>query len=528
MLRAEMVTDAAAMKALVILVGAGLCALPAWATISGPVTVSGGQVSGTRARDSAIVAFKGIPFAAPPVGNLRWRPPQPVAPWKGVRIADRYSASCIQAIVGERKPFTYEFMAHNQISEDCLYLNVWTPAKTAAERLPVFVFIHGGGFNEGSAAVPILNGEGLAQKGLVVVVINYRLGLLGFLAHPELTGESPGKTSGNYGLLDQIAALEWVRENIAQFGGDPAGVTIAGQSAGAISVNALTASPLARGLMIRAISESGASLDGGLGAPGTSLAQAERLGVAFAAAKGAKSIADLRAMPWQTLVRPVAGGARPVHMIVDGEFLPLSTAATYANSRQNDVAIITGWNKDEGGAMPNPTVTAAAFRNLARRKYGNRATEFLKLYPAETDAQARLSQNSSVRDEQRVSTYLWARLRAKGSKTPAWTYYWDHTLPGPDAAFYGAFHSTEEPYVLNTLFSAPQRPFADIDRTIADQMSSYWANFAANGDPNGKGLPAWQAVSDQPETMELGDKPGPIAVAGSQAKFAFWEKLITQ
>jgi len=523
-----MVTDAAAMKPLVILVSAVLCALPASATISGPVTVAGGQVSGIRGRDPAIEAFKGIPFAAPPLGNLRWRPPQPVTPWKGIRIADRYSASCVQKIVGERKPFTYEFMAHNEISEDCLYLNVWTPAKTAAERLPVFVFIHGGGFNEGSAAVPILDGEGLAKKGLVVVVINYRLGVLGSLAHPELTSESPGKTSGNYGLLDQVAALQWVRDNITQFGGDPAKVTIAGQSAGAISVNALTASPLARGLMIRAISESGASLDGGVGAAGTSLVQAERLGVAFAAAKGAKSIADLRATPLQKLILPVPGGAHPVHMIVDGGFLPLSTAATYAEGQQNDVATITGWNKDEGGAMPIPTVTAVAFRNQARRKYGDRAVEFLKLYPAGTDAQARLSQNSSVRDEQRVSTYLWARLRAKASKTPAWIYYWDHTLPGPDAAFYGAFHATEEPYVLNTLFSAPQRHFTDTDRTIADQMSSYWANFAASGDPNGKGLPAWRAVSDKPETMELGDKPGPIAVAGSQAKFAFWEMLLTR
>src|SRR5579863_5610386 len=267
-----------------------LAAGPLSAAITQPVKVEGGLVSGAPGVDVSILAYKGIPFAAPPVGDLRWRAPKPVVAWQGVRSADRFSASCIQNVVQERKPWTYEFMTHGAISEDCLYLNVWTAAKSAAERRPVYVYLYGGGFSEGSAAVPVYDGEGLAKKGLVVVTINYRVGVLGYLAHPELSAESATKTSGNYGLLDQIAALQWVRDNIAGFGGDPARVTIAGQSAGASSVNALIASPLARGLFVRAIAESGIAYSRG---GGTKLEQAEQAGAAFAAAKGAKSIADL-------------------------------------------------------------------------------------------------------------------------------------------------------------------------------------------------------------------------------------------
>jgi para-nitrobenzyl esterase len=512
-------------KHLAVITIAGLCVASVYAAITQPVAVTGGEVSGVPGKDPGIVVFRGIPFAAPPVGELRWRAPQPVTPWKAVKVADHNGASCIQTIVTERKPFTYEFMNHNDISEDCLSLNVWTPAKTAGEKRPVFVFIYGGGFKEGSVAVPLYDGEGLAKKGLVVVMMNYRLGVLGFLAHPELTRESPNKTSGNYGLLDQVAALQWVRDNIAKFGGDPANVTVAGQSAGAIAVTALTASPLAKGLMVRAIAESGASISS---AAGTTLVQAEEAGIAFARAKGARSIADLRAMTWQRVTAPVQAWGHGARTIIDGWFLPFSTSETYAQGKQNDVATITGWNKDEGGAAPTPTATAAVFRAQARGRYGDRAAQFLKLYPAATDAQARISQNESVRDRQKVSTYLWARLRAKVSKTPAWIYFWDHALPGPDAGIYGAFHAAEEVYVLNTLFTVPQRPFTDADRKIADQMSSYWANFAATGDPNGKDLPRWTAVSDKPETMELGDQPGPIPVAGSPEKFAFWENFLSR
>jgi para-nitrobenzyl esterase len=493
------------------------------AAITQPVKVEGGLVSGAPGTDPSIIAFKGIPFAAPPVGDLRWRAPKPVVAWQGVRTADKFSASCIQNVVQERKPWTYEFMTHGAISEDCLYLNVWTAAKSAAEKRPVYVYLYGGGFSEGSAAVPVYDGEGLAKKGLVVVTINYRVGVLGYLAHPELTKESDHQASGNYGLLDQIAALRWVRENIAHFGGDENRVTVAGQSAGGMSVHDLTTSPLAKGLFQRAIVESGGSnID--RGGPGTArtLAQAEEDGRKFAESKGASSInsiKELRAMSWQK-VTEASPGLRYAP-IVDGYSLPGPVRML------NDVVTLTGANVDELGGFGPPTpMTAEKFRNQARQRYGAAADEFLKLYPADTDEAARMSQTRSARDQALVSMYLWARERSKTARTKVYEYLWDHALPGPDAERFGAFHSSEVPYVMNTL-NMSDRPFTDADRRIAAMMSSYWANFAATGDPNGKGLAAWPAVGEKPELIEVGDKTGLVPVAGSDAKFKFFEAYLT-
>jgi para-nitrobenzyl esterase len=267
-----------------------------------PVRTGQGLVAGVGGRNATIAVFKGIPFAAPPVGSMRWRAPQPAAPWSGVRHADAFSPSCIQTIVTEKKPWTYEFMAHGEVSEDCLYLNVWTAARSERERRPVFVYIYGGANVEGSASVPAYDGEGLASKGLVVVTFNYRVGLLGFFSHPELSKEAPYHASGNYGLLDQIAAVKWVHDNIAAFGGDPDRITIAGQSAGASAVHNLTASPLAKGLFHRAIAQSGSSI--AAAAPRTMQDQ-EADGLRFAELKGAHSLAELRAMPWQDIVVPL-------------------------------------------------------------------------------------------------------------------------------------------------------------------------------------------------------------------------------
>jgi len=505
------------------------------AAIHGAVRTASGLVEGVPGTDPALRVFKGIPFAAPPVGNLRWRPPQPPVPWQGVRKADHFCASCIQNIVTERKPWTYEFMAHNEISEDCLFLNVWTPAKSNNEKHPVFFWIHGGGNNEGSAAAPVYDGEGLAKKGLVVVVINYRLGVLGWLTHPELTKESPNHASGNYGLLDQIAALKWVHENIAAFGGDPNRVTIAGQSAGASAVHNLTASPLAKGLFQRAIAESGSSVDGRGQRP---LAEQEQDGVKFAQAKGAQSLAALRAMSWENLVAPVPGasanpatGATPLWrfgVVVDGYSLPASITEIFAQGKQNDVPTMTGCNADEGGAVPQPDITSEEFQKQARQKYGDMADAFLRLYPAASKEEAGRAQNDSARDQARVSMYLWATNRGKTGKTKAYTYFWNHALPGPDADKYGAFHTSEVPYVLNSL-NKSDRPFKDADRIIADMMSSYWANFAATGDPNGKGLAAWPAVGKKSGmTMQLGDKTVPIPVAGNKAKLSFFEQFLAK
>ncbi len=511
-----------------------LLATSAFGATEPPVRVEGGFVSGVVGRDPSIMTFKGIPFAAPPVGELRWRAPKRPVPWKGVRRADKFSASCIQNIVAERKPWTYEFMTHGDISEDCLYLNVWTAAKSDAEKRPVFVYLYGGGFSEGSAAVPVYDGEGLARKGLVVVSINYRLGVLGFLVLPELTSESGHRASGNYGLLDQIAALQWVRENISRFGGDPGRVTLAGQSAGGMSVHDLTASPLAKGLFQRAIVESGGSNIDRAGIPGPrALAQGEADGMRFADSKGAKSLKELRAMSWEKLTEtgpggPFASGLR-FAPIVDGYSLPAPVREILAQGKQNDVVTLTGVNTGElGGLGPPPgPVTAESFQKQAKQRYGAEAEEFLKLYPAATDAEAKLAQRQSARDQALVSMYLWAKERSKTAKTSVYEYLWDHTLPGPDAGRFGAFHTSEVPYVLSTLYMS-DRPFTDTDRNIAGIMSSYWANFAAAADPNGKGLAHWAPINENPVVMEVGDRTGPTPIAESPAKLRFFELTLTQ
>ena len=486
------------------------------------VRVTEGQLAGAVAGDPAVTAFKGVPFAAPPVGDLRWRAPQPAASWQGVRKADVFAANCMQNIVDVRKPWTHEFMAHGETREDCLYLNVWTPAKAASERHPVLVFIHGGANTEGSGSVPVYDGTGLATKGLVVVTINYRLGAFGFLAHPELTQEAAYHASGNYGLLDQIAAVRWVKTNVSAFGGDPSRITVAGQSAGASGVRNLLLSPLSAGQFHRAIAESGVSF----GAP-RMLADAEQDGVRFARAKNVASIAELRALPARDIATPPVGGA-PYRWttVVDRYALLAGEADAFATGTHHDVPVLAGTNRDESGATPQPTVTAEAFRKQAEQRYGTRAAEFLSLYPASTDEEARASQNASARDVARVTTSLWATLRAKSARSKTFTYFWDHTLPGPDAAQYGAFHTSEVPYVMNALAQS-DRPFTADDRRIADTMASYWANFAASGDPNGKGLPHWPPVDEQADrTMNVGDAFAPIPLAGSAEKLRLLQALL--
>jgi len=499
------------------------------------VKVTGGQVSGIPGKDASIFTYKGIPFAAPPVGSLRWRAPQPVAAWPGVLKAEKFSASCVQQILPEFGPWTYEFMAHNEVSEDCLYLNVFSPAKSASAKLPVFVHIYGGGFMQGSSAVPIYDGEGLAKKGLVVVTFNYRVGALGFLAHPELTSESGHQASGNYGLMDQITALRWVHDNIARFGGDPSNVTIAGQSAGSMAVHDLTASPLAKGLFHRAIAQSGGSTVGGIGInmEPTPLAAAEAEGQKFTEAKGAHSLAELRALSWQKILEPIPG-ANPMSgpgfaPVVDGYVLPASFMQIIAQGRQNDVATLTGNTSGELGGFfaSGAPITAKQFEDKARKQFGDKAEEFLKLYPAANDVQAQIAQRESTRDEALVALYVWARVRSKTSKTKVYEYLWDHALPGPDAGKYGAFHSSEIPYAMNTLDES-KRPFTDADRKIAAMMSSYWANFAATGDPNGSGLPVWTAISDKAQIMEVGDKTEAIPVASTTARMDFLRAFLMQ
>jgi para-nitrobenzyl esterase len=484
------------------------------------VRVTTGLLAGVDSTTPGVRVFKGIPYAAPPLGELRWRPPQPPLKWEGVRRADKFSDSCVQNLTRSRNPWTAEFMVQNQVSEDCLCLNVWTAAKAARERRPVLVWIHGGAFNEGSGEVAVYDGAALAKQGLIVVTINYRLGILGFFTHPDLSKESEHHASGNYGLLDTGAALQWVKQNIAAFGGDPNRVTIAGQSAGAAAVHALTASPLARRLFHRAIAESGSSVNRST----RKLADAEQDGLKFAEAKKA-SLKELRALPIKDLT--ATGGPR-FSPVIDGWFLPADNATTFAQGKQNDVPTLTGLTADEGSAAPTyGKLKADEFKKQIQQRYGDLAATFLKLYPSDDDAQSGLAQKQSAREQGMVSMYLWAAERAKTSKTQAYTYYFTRAIPWPEQPQYAAFHTSEVPYVFGNL-RLLKRPWETVDHKLSTTMSAYWVNFATTGDPNGKGLPRWPAFDNERRvTMELGEQTAPRAIA-DDARFEFFNQYFAK
>ena len=448
-------------------------------------TVDGGEITGIRSQNIGI--FKGIPFAAPPVGELRWKAPQPVEPWTGTQACTSYGASPIQA---QPKPFSMwsaEFLIpEKEISEDCLYLNVWTPAKKSDEKRPVLVWIYGGGFVSGGANVPVYDGEALAKKGIIFVSLNYRVGPFGFFAHPELSKESGHHASGNYGLMDQLAGIAWVKKNIAAFGGDPEQITIAGQSAGAMSVNLLVASPLAKGLFNKAIAESGAAF----AKENMLLPQAEQEGERIAASLQAESLEQLRAIPAAELLNKAQSVFRP---IVDGYVIEDLVANTFAANKQNQVALLTGWNESEGLTF-DPPKPAAAYKEQINTQFGPDAQKMLSFYPASNEEEAIKSQYELARDMIfGRQNYAWAHAQSKHSKT--YVYYFRKKVPGKgEYAKYGAFHTGEVPYVLNNL-SFSDRPWTDADRKLADELSSYWANFVKTGNPNGKGLPDWPAFN---------------------------------
>ena len=468
-----------------------------------PIRVSQGEIGGTV--DHGARAWLGIPFAAPPVGALRWKPPAPPAAWNGVRPADHFSASCQQAVgPGGFGPWTQEYVVAGAVSEDCLYLNVWAPAKPA-KKLPVLVWIYGGGFSSGSGSVPIYNGADLAEKGVIVVNMNYRVGLYGFFSHPDLDKENPKGASGNYGLMDQIAALKWVRDNIAAFGGDPDNVTIAGQSAGAASVHHLINSPMASGLFVRAIAESGS----GMGLNIADHATADADGAKFAAAAGVTTIAQLRALTPDQLSAAAAKagrGALSFGPCIDGAVFP--DAATANESNTNDVPVLTGMTADESSSFsfgPPQPVTPEGLRQGIDRGYGAHAAAIAALYPAADDASAKRAKDALARDRGLASMYLWAADRETKSHAPVYAYLWTHVEPGPDSAKYGAFHSSEIPYVFGTLDTS-NRPFTALDHQVSDQAQAYWLNFVRRGDPNGPGLPRWpQLKTGDKSILEIGD-----------------------
>jgi para-nitrobenzyl esterase len=477
------------------------------------VKIDSGLISGTV--DGEVRVFRGIPFAAPPVGDLRWRPPQPVEPWQGVRDCKEFGFSCVYVPYPPDSLWTGpEWDDPAEQNEDCLYLNIWTTADSADEKRPVMVWIHGGSLAHESGAVPAYGGANLARKGVVAVTINYRLGPFGFLAHPDLTSESERASSGNYGILDQIAALKWVQRNIAAFGGDPDRITIFGESAGSWSVNFLVATPLADGLFHRAIGQSGASFG-----PMVHLSEdrhgrlaAEKTGMAFAIAVGSEdepaSLEAMRALPATEVLgrfNELAGSRTGPN--VDGWVFPDDVQTIFEQGRQNRVPVIVGSNADEAStyAGPDSPTTVEAFRQYAEQRFGELADELLSAYPVSDDAEVLDSYVATMGDEWFTwQMRTWARLTAKVDAN-AYLYHFTRVPPIAESDTLGAYHGAEIVYVIGNFHLASFTQQAE-DLQLAETMQGYWINFAATGDPNGDGLPEWPAYDIQNEHyIELGD-----------------------
>ena len=482
-----------------------------------PVHTQAGLVQGKMEGDVAV--YKGIPFATPPVGDLRWRAPQPPVAWKGVHEADKFAPACMQV------PVVMPALGLDAlpVSEDCLYLNVWTPAKSPKDHLAVMVWIYGGGFSIGGTSLRQYDGEYLAKKGVVLVSIAYRLGPFGFLATPDLSAEDHGH-SGNYGMLDQIAGLEWVKRNIAAFGGNPNRVTIFGESAGGIAVSMLAASPLAKGLFHGAISESGGSFaparfsnEAGENVPPLSVA--EHNGSTFLAKIGAKSIADARKMSAESIIKASPPGAGAGFWPnFDGYVLPGDQYNLYEEGRYNDTPILIGTNSDEG-ALFVATTTAPAYEKSVHTGYGDYADKILAAYPTGSDAEALRSARDLARDSTfGWGTWAWARLESKRGKSKVYVYYFSHRPPYPNTLQFkswGAAHGAEISYVFGNF--TPSMPPSAEDRAVSDTVSSYWVNFAKTGNPNGQGMPAWPAFSNaKPEVMNLNDPSKAIPLPNAE------------
>jgi len=475
-----------------------LCGLASVAE-AGPVArLETGRIEGVSA--NGVRAFLGLPYAQAPVGDLRWRPPRSATSWIGVRPATAFAPACPQrgvSMPGEPAPTT---------REDCLYLNVWTPAKPSAKPRAVIVWIHGGGWTNGATSLPLYAGDALARRGVVVVSMAYRLGALGLLAHPALSAEDGG-SSGDHGLMDQVAALAWVQRNIAAFGGDPANVTIAGQSAGAMSVSLLIASPDAKGLFHRAIAQSGGVFEPLELAPGYRLANAERDGAAFAGTLGATTAAQLRALPLQALTAP--GAAHLGHPVIGARVLPLTPWDAYTAGRWNRVPLLLGYNAEEARSLTDlSTVRAATFPADLARSFGPLPPALLAGYPFTDDASAQAARGGFERDLRfGWDMWAWARLQSRAG-APAYLYRFSRRPPFPDGsvrAGWGASHFAELWYMFGHL---DQEPWAwtETDRRLSATMVDQWVAFARTGDPNGASRPPWPRFNEgDPRMLELGD-----------------------
>jgi para-nitrobenzyl esterase len=485
------------------------------------VTVENGILEGTREAGSPLLIFRGVPFAAPPVGELRWKEPQPVKNWEGVRKADRFGNKPMQ------KPIFGDMGFRSlDMSEDCLYLNVWTPSKTMKEKMPVLVYFYGGGLAAGDGSEPRYDGETLAKKGIVVVTLNYRLGIFGFFAHPELTKESPNHSSGNYGYLDQHAALLWVKKNIDKFGGDPNHVTIAGESAGSISVSVQMTSPLSKDLIVGAIGESGAAINPTL--PSIPLAEAEKVGAGFAETIKRGSLKELRAMSATELLDAAytPGQTRTATTpTIDGYFLPKTLPQIFEAGQQAHIPILVGWNSAEVPyqvVMKGDAPTLENYKKAVNALYQDKAEQVLKLYPAASDAEVIKAATELSSDRFIVySTWKWADLQAKTGGKPVYRYVFSRIRPAMSAAMgnakpglaggvikdasakpapaapapVGASHASEIEYALGNLASNKVYDWTPDDYKVSATMVDYFANFIKTGNPNGKGLPQWDAIT---------------------------------
>ncbi|MCW9707610.1 carboxylesterase/lipase family protein [Fodinibius salsisoli] len=478
------------------------------------VTVKDGTLEGID--DSGISIFKGIPFAQPPVSDLRWRPPQEAQPWEGVREAKTFSPACMQLPV-----FGDMVFRADGNSEDCLYLNVWTPETSPDQQLPVLVYFYGGGYMAGDGSEPRYDGASMARNhGIVTVTVNYRLGIFGFMAHPELTEESPENASGNYGLLDQAKALQWVKDNIVAFGGDPNDITIAGESAGSISVSAQMASPLSRGLIAGAIGESGSIL-GAL--PAIPLDGSERQGLQFANSVDAGSLADLRSLPADTLLQAAGGQGTPrFSPTVDGYFFPKAPIEIYRAGEQADVPLFVGWNSQEMPyqfIMQGQKPTPENYKQRIETLYSDAADNILELYPGSTTEEAVQSATDLASDRFiAYSTWKWSDTHAETADSPVYRYYYTHPRPPqkdtPNNAqdttndipeVEGAAHAAEIEYMMGNLPSNEVFAWTAADYKVSDIFQNYAANFVKNKNPNGLGVPFWSAIneSESPKIIHI-------------------------
>jgi para-nitrobenzyl esterase len=502
--------------ALVALVGSGAAQVTYKPIEGDPVRVDGGLVSGTYLK-SGLRAYFGVPFAAPPIRENRWRAPQPVVPWEGVLTANRLPAECVQ---GLRSNNINHYFGDEAATEDCLYLNIWAPSKAAAgAKLPVIVWIYGGGFNGGSSAMALYGGGGLAKKGVVYVSFNYRVGIFGFLAHPEATKESGRNASGDWGLLDQVAALQWVQRNIAKFGGDPANVMIAGQSAGSMSVNYLQASPLTKGLFHKAFGMSGSTIKG----PGSetgNLADAEAAGVKLQQALKVGSLAAMRTFSSDKVVAAAQAGSIRAAPVVDGYFLPAHTAEIFAAGKQHDVAIVVGSTSADMGTNPEVrrATTVQEYRAAAAKMFGANADAFLAVFPVATDADVKkAAEKAAVASGMGLGARSWAKAQAATGKAPAYLFLFSRTQPyvpgivfadhNPQTA--GAYHTGDVPYWLDTQDAfnmfRQTRNWDGYDRDLAAKMSDVVIAFAKTGNPSTAAakMPPYRTADEQ--LIEFGD-----------------------